>query len=250
MGLLAGLLGIGGGLVIVPVLVVLLPAFGIVPAEHAMLVAIATSLASIVITSLSSVRAHHKRNNVPWEVAIPVMVGAGIGALAVGYLAHNLSGKTLQLLFGIAVALLALRMLGSSSAVGKALLPAKMMLAGLATLLGSIAALLGIGGGALIVPMLNYFSIDMRRAIGCASASGIAIAVFGSLGYVTAGWQHYQLSAGFIGYIYLPALFGVISTSVFTTSLGAALTQRLPVLMIKRVFGVFLMLVAVRMILA
>lgn len=250
VGLLAGLLGIGGGLIIVPVLVVLLPALSIVPPEHAMLVAIATSLASIVITSLSSVRAHHKRNNVPWAIAMPVMFGAALGAMLMGYLAHNLSGKTLQLLFGVAVGLLALRMLFTSNTQGKKPLPARAIVAAISGILGSFAALLGIGGGALIVPMLNYFSVDMRRAIGCASASGIAIAVFGSLGYVTAGWQQYQLSAGFVGYVYLPALLGVISTSVFTTSLGATLTQRLPVITIKRVFGVFLILVAVRMILS
>lgn len=250
VGLLAGLLGIGGGLVIVPVLVVLLPAFDVIPAEHAMVVAIATSLASIIITSLSSVRAHHKRNNVSWPIALPVMVGAGIGSLLIGYLAHNLSGKTLQLIFGAAVGLLALRMLISSSAAGKAALPKAFTLGSIAAVLGSFAALLGIGGGALIVPVLNYFSVDMRRAIGCAAASGIAIAVFGTIGYVSAGWQHYQLSAGFIGYIYLPALLGVISTSIFTTSIGASLTQKLPVMTIKRVFGIFLLVVSARMILA
>ena len=113
--------------------------------------------------------------------------------------------------------------------------------------LGGIASLLGIGGGALFVPMLNYFSLDMRRAIGCAAASGIAIAVFGSLGYVIAGWQHYQLSDGFVGYIYIPALLGIVATSVFTAPLGAKLTQRLPVLTMKRVFGVLLLLIAVKM---
>lgn len=250
VGLLAGLLGIGGGLIIVPVLVVLLPFFDVIPAEHAMVVAIATSLASIIITSVSSVRAHHKRNNVSWNIALPVMLGAGLGALLVGYLAHNLSGNTLQLIFGVAVGILALRMLISRSTTGKAALPGLIPLGSLAALLGSFAALLGIGGGALIVPMLNYFSVDMRRAIGCAAASGIAIAVFGTVGYVTAGWQHYQLSAGFIGYIYLPALLGVISTSVFTTSIGASLTQKLPVMTIKRVFGIFLLVVSARMILA
>ena len=88
----------------------------------------------------------------------------------------------------------------------------------------------------------------MRRAIGCAAASGIAIAIFGTLGYVIAGWQHYQLADGFVGYIYLPALLGIVSTSVFTAPVGARLAQKLPVLMIKRVFGVFLLLVGARMI--
>src|SRR5690606_1414306 len=115
---------------------------------------------------------------------------------------------------------------------------------------GGLASLLGIGGGALFVPVLNYYSVDMRRAIGCAAASGIAIAIFGSLGYVIAGWRHYQFEQGFIGYIYLPALLGIVSTSVFTAPLGARMTQRLPLLTVKRVFGVFLLLVSVKMILS
>lgn len=248
VGVLAGLLGIGGGLIIVPVLFVLLPAMNIVPAEHAMLIAVATSLASIIITSSSSVLAHHKRNNVPWDIAGAIMLGAALGAWSAGFLAHHISGNMLKLIFGCSVLLIAIRMLGSRSVVGIASLPAKAPLAALACLMGAISSLLGIGGGALIVPVLNYFSVDMRRAIGCAAASGIAIAVFGSLGYVVAGWQQYPLKAGFFGYIYLPALLGIVCTSVFTTSIGAALTQRLPLLAIKRVFGVFLMLIGARMI--
>lgn len=248
VGFLAGLLGIGGGLIIVPALVMLLPAMAIVPAEHAMLVAVATSLASIIITATSSMLAHHRWGNVLWPVATSVMLGAAIGAWLVGYLAHNISGDVLQLVFGGAVFLLALRMLGSRSTVGKYPLPGKGWLLLISSVLGGTASLLGIGGGALFVPVLNYFSVDMRRAIGCAAASGIAIAVFGTLGYVLAGWQHYTLAQGFVGYIYLPALLGIIMTSVFTAPLGARLTQRLPVLAIKRVFGVFLIVVAAKMI--
>lgn len=247
VGFLAGLLGIGGGLVIVPALVMLLPAFDIVPPTDAIFVAVATSLSSIIMTSTSSVRAHHKFGNVDWSMATPVAVGAAVGAWFVGYFAHHIGSDALQLIFGIAVLLIALRMLGSRSAVGSKLLPAKAVLGSLSALLGGLASLLGIGGGALFVPVLNYYSVDMRKAIGCAAASGIAIAVFGTLGYVIAGWQHYQLADGFVGFIYLPALLGVISTSIFTAPLGARLTQRLPVLIIKRVFGIFLLLVAAKM---
>lgn len=250
VGFLAGLLGIGGGLIVVPVLVMLLPAFGVVPAEQAILVAIATSLASIIVTATSSVLAHHRWGNVPWPTASAIMVGAASGAWAVGYLAHNISTAVLQMIFGIAVLLLALRMLGSRSAVGKKPLPGQITTAAISVFLGGIASLLGIGGGALFVPMLNYYSVDMRRAIGCAAASGIAIAVFGSFGYVIAGWQHYQLADGFVGYIYLPALLGIVSTSVFTAPLGAKLTQSLPVLTMKRVFGILLLLIAAKMILS
>lgn len=249
VGFLAGLLGIGGGLIVVPVLVSLLPALGIVPAEQAILVAIATSLASIIVTATSSVLAHHRWGNVPWATAAVIMAGAAVGAWLVAYLAHNISASVLQLLFGIAVLILALRMLGSRSAIGKKPLPGAALLGAISAALGGLASLLGIGGGALFVPMLNYYSVDMRRAIGCAAASGIAIAAFGSLGYVIAGWQHYQLAEGFVGYIYLPALFGIACTSAFTAPLGAKLTQRLPVLTIKRVFGVLLLLIAAKMML-
>jgi uncharacterized protein len=250
VGFAAGLLGIGGGLIVVPALVMLLPAFGVVPAEQAILVAIATSLASIIITATSSVIAHHRWGNVPWPIASAMMAGAAVGAWSVGYLAHNISGGTLQMIFGCAVLLLSLRMLGSRSAVGKKTLPGKAAIVSMSALLGGIASLLGIGGGALFVPVLNYFSVDMRRAIGCAAASGIAIAVFGTLGYVVAGWQHYQFADGFVGYIYLPALLGIVTTSVFTAPLGAKLTVKLPVLTIKRVFGIFLLLVAAKMMLS
>lgn len=247
VGFLAGLLGIGGGLIVVPALVMLLPAFDIVPADQAILVAIATSLASIIITASSSVLAHHRWGNVPWSIASAIMVGAALGAWAVGYLAHNISAHVLQMIFSIAVLLISVRMLASRATEGKKPMPGSAIMIAISALLGGIASLLGIGGGALFVPMLNHFSLDMRRAIGCAAASGIAIAVFGSLGYVIAGWQHYQLSDGFVGYIYIPALLGIVATSVFTAPLGAKLTQRLPVLTMKRVFGVLLLLIAVKM---
>jgi len=248
VGFLAGLLGIGGGLIIVPALVMLLPAFDIVPADQAILVAIATSLASIIITATSSVIAHHRWGNVPWPVAGSILAGAAVGAWCVGYLAHNISGPVLQTIFGGAVLLLAFRMLGSRTTVGKRALPGRAPMLVISAILGGIASLLGIGGGALFVPMLNYFSVDMRRAIGCSAASGIAIAAFGTLGYVIAGWQHYKIADGFIGYIYVPAWLGIVATAVFTAPIGAKLTQTLPVLTMKRVFGVFLLLVAAKMI--
>ncbi|MDP4535849.1 sulfite exporter TauE/SafE family protein [Alkalimonas collagenimarina] len=247
VGLLAGLLGIGGGLIVVPILVILLPAYGIVAPEHAMLVAIATSLGSIMITATSSIRAHHKWGNIPWPLASRIMLGASIGAWCVGYLAHLVDGVWLQRIFAVAVTLIALRMLGSRSVIGKRALPGNAVVVWVSGVLGGLASLLGIGGGALFVPVLNYYSVDMKRAIGCAAASGVAIAVFGTLGYVIAGWQSYQLSDGFLGFIYLPAMFGIIVTSVFTAPIGARLTQQLPVLKIKRFFGVFLMAVALRM---
>ncbi len=249
-GLLAGLLGIGGGLVIVPLLTLLLPLYHIVPAEHVMLVAVATSLATIVITCASSTRAHHRLHNIPWQLAPAVLTGAAAGALLVGSFAYLVNGRVLQLFFGIAVALIGLRMLFSQAASGVRVLPAKPVLAIISAVLASIASLLGIGGGALYVPVLNFFSVNMRRAIGLAAVTGLVIAIFAVIGYVSSGWSYYSFADGFVGFVYLPAVVAVVSTSMLAAPLGAKLTQKLPVLRIKRIFGLFLLVVSAKMILS
>lgn len=246
-GLLAGLLGIGGGLVIVPLLTVLLPLYGIVPAEHVMLVAVATSLATIVITCSSSTRAHHRLHNIPWRLAPAVLLGAAAGALTVGSFAHLVNGQFLQWFFACAVALIGLRMIFSQMASGLRSLPTRPVLALISAFLASIASLLGIGGGALYVPMLNFFSVDMRRAIGLAAVSGLVIAIFAVIGYVSSGWSYYAFADGFVGFVYLPAVAAVVSTSMLAAPLGAKLTQVLPVLGIKKIFGLFLLLVSAKM---
>ena len=246
-GLLAGLLGIGGGLVIVPLLTVLLPLYGIVPAEHVMLVAVATSLATIVITCSSSTRAHHRLHNIPWRLAPAVLMGAAAGAVTVGSFAHLVNGQFLQWFFACAVALIGLRMIFSQMASGLRPLPTRPVLALISAFLASIASLLGIGGGALYVPMLNFFSVDMRRAIGLAAVSGLVIAIFAVIGYVSSGWSYYAFADGFVGFVYLPAVAAVVSTSMLAAPLGAKLTQVLPVLRIKRIFGLFLLLVSAKM---
>lgn len=246
-GLLAGLLGIGGGLVIVPLLTFLLPRYGIVPDEHVMLVAVATSLATIVITCSASTRAHHRLNNIPWRLAPPLLAGAAVGALTVGSFAHLVNGDFLQLFFACAVALLGVRMIFSQIASGLRPLPAKPVLALISSLLASIASLLGIGGGALYVPTLNFFSVDMRRAIGLAAVAGLVIAIFAVIGYVSSGLAYYAFADGFVGFVYLPAVAAVVSTSMLAAPLGAKLTQVLPVLRIKKIFGLFLLVVSAKM---
>lgn len=250
VGFLAGLLGIGGGLVIVPVLSAILLHFAVIPPEQVVLVAIATSLASILFTSTSSALAHHKNGNVPWEIAPWVMTGVAFGALISGFLAALLPEQAVRLVFAISVALIALRMFASSnknSATTREL-PNKSVLTGLTTITGGLSAMIGIGGGAVLVPLLSYFSVDMKKAIGCASASGIVIALFGSIGYVTSGSGQFALQDGFAGFVYLPALLGIVCTSWFTAPLGAKATHHLPVATIKKVFAGLLLVVAVTMV--
>ncbi|MCF6434647.1 MULTISPECIES: sulfite exporter TauE/SafE family protein [Pseudoalteromonas] len=252
VGFLAGLLGIGGGLVIVPVLSGILRYFNIVPESQIVLVAIATSLASILFTSTSSALAHHRNGNVPWNIAPYVMGGVAFGALISGFLAALLPEPVIRSIFAVSVVLIAIKMLYSSSkkSVTQRALPSGPVLGALTCVMGGLSAMIGIGGGALIVPLLSFFSMDMRKAIGSASACGIVIALFGSLGYITAGSAHYTFSQGFAGFIYLPALFGIVLTSWFMAPLGAKSTQFLPVSTIKKIFAALLLVIAINMIIS
>ncbi|CCQ10138.1 Protein of unknown function DUF81, type 2 [Pseudoalteromonas luteoviolacea B = ATCC 29581] len=250
VGFLAGLLGIGGGLVIVPVLSVILLHFEILPADHIVITAIATSLASILFTSTSSAIAHHKNGNVPWEIAPWVMGGVALGALISGFLASLLPETTVRIVFAVCVTFIAIKMIanGKENEPTQRDLPNKGLLGVLTTLTGGISAMIGIGGGAVLVPLLTFFSVDMKKAIGCASASGIVIALFGSIGYIATGSNTLLLSDGFAGFVYLPALLGIIATSWFSAPIGAKATHHLPVGTIKKMFAVLLMITALKMV--
>ena len=250
VGFLAGLLGIGGGLIIVPVLSSLLLMFDVTSPDHILVISIATSLASILFTSTSSVLAHHKNDNVPWQIAPWVMSGVGLGALISGFAASLIPEQALRNVFAISVVFIAGRMVlaSRSKSLKEKPLPKGIILGSISALMGALSGLIGIGGGALIAPMLNYFSVDMKKAIGCASASGIVIALFGSIGYISAGWQVTDLAHGFAGFVYLPALFGIVITSWFVAPLGAKATHYLPVNILKKIFAVLLVLIALKMV--
>lgn len=250
VGFLAGLLGIGGGLVIVPILSIILLHFAILPPDQVVIVAIATSLASILFTSTSSAIAHHKNGNVPWELAPWIMTGVALGALISGFLAALLPANVVRMVFAVSVALIALKMFYSSTQKDNAKtrsMPNNVVLTFLTTITGGLSAMIGIGGGALLVPLLTFFSLDMKKAIGCASACGIVIALFGSIGYITSGSSYLSISDGFAGFVYLPALFGIVCTSWFTAPLGAKATHHLPVPTIKKIFSVLLLAMATNM---
>jgi len=251
VGFLAGLLGIGGGLIIVPVLSSLLLYLEVLPTEQVVIVAIATSLASILFTSTSSAIAHHKNGNVPWNLAPWIMTGVALGALISGFMAALLPEQIVRIVFAVTVVLIALKMFYSSTQSDvptEREIPSKGLLTILTTITGGLSAMIGIGGGALLVPLLTFFSLDMKKAIGCASACGIVIALFGSIGYISSGSTHFALEDGFAGFVYLPALFGIVCTSWFTAPLGAKSTQYLPVSTIKKIFAALLLVMAANMI--
>lgn len=245
-GFLAGLLGIGGGLVIVPALVYLLPSLGF-SSESIMPVAIATSLASIVFTSASATFAHHKNNNIPWPIAKQLMVMIACGALLGAYIADSLSNEFLTYTFAIAVSILASYMLFSIKVVKSKPMPSHKVIKLIGFGTGYIASIMGIAGGAILVPVLTYYSMSIRQAIGTATACGFVVAVFGAIGFIITGLDQAEIAPWSLGYIYLPALLGIILTSSLFAPYGVKMAEKLPVRYLKRIFAGFLILVAVKM---
>ena len=246
VGFLAGLLGIGGGLIIVPALVYLLAQLGI-SIEVIMPMALATSLATIVVTSASAAFAHHKNENIPWQLTKPLMVVVAIGALIGAFIADLLSAKALTTFFASTVILLATYMLFSIRSTSTRSMPSNKILQFIGLITGTIASLMGIAGGAILVPVLSYFGLALRNSIGVATACGAMVALFGSAGYIITGMQQTGLPQWSLGYIYLPALLGLVLTSSFFAPMGVKLATKLPVTTLKKIFATFLIIVAIKM---
>ncbi|MDZ4349315.1 MAG: sulfite exporter TauE/SafE family protein [Xanthomonadaceae bacterium] len=248
-GILAGLLGVGGGLVLVAALAWLLPTQG-VPQEAAMHVALATSLASIVVTGLSSARSHHRRGSVAWVSVrwlVPgLLVGAGLGSM----LAVALSGEVLRWSVAIycflAAAQLTFGQVRARPADAGEVSGPGLTLAG--TGIGGVSALVGIGGGSMTVPLLIWLGSAPVRAVGTSSACGVFIALASAAGYALLGPQE-GLPAGSIGYVFVPAAIGVALASVVTAPFGVRLAHWISGPALKRVFAGFLALIGISLIL-
>lgn len=248
-GLLAGLLGIGGGLIIVPVLLTLFQ-FMNVPLELSMPMALATSLASIFFTSISAVFSHHKYQNIPWKIAKNLLVFVSVGGLIGSYLVSMLTVTLVINIFAGAVIVLAAYMLFSVKLNMTRRAPKNTIVYSfIGIITGIISSLMGIAGGAILVPVLTYFSIPIRQAMGVATVCGIAVAVFGASGFVLTGFALPSLPPYSLGYIYLPALLGIILSSTSFVKIGVTLAKHLPVLFLKKLFALFLICVAINMLL-
>ncbi|WP_166422111.1 sulfite exporter TauE/SafE family protein [Paraglaciecola sp. 20A4] len=248
VGLFAGLLGIGGGLIIVPSLLYLLTEHVHLPLKVAMPMAIATSLSTIVLTAISSSRAHYKLGNLRQFYLLWTGLGISVGAIIGPQFATMIPAESLKTLFAILVLVIAAQMilLGNKSAkrdVSKEIL----LLIGVIT--GCISSVMGIGGGAIMVPALLWCRVDIRIAIGCAAFSGLVIALFGSASFIVAGWDNEHLPQWAVGFIYLPATLGIVCTSVFTAGVGAKLSRSLNTQLLKKIFAGFLVIVSLRMLL-
>lgn len=243
-GVLAGLLGIGGGLVLVAALVWLLPSQG-VPAEHAVHAALATALASIVMTGLSSARAHHRRGSVLWPTAAWLVPGMLLGGWLGSLLATRLDGGLLRAFIAVYCYLAALQ-LGLDwprARPERPDAPRGPAYTAAGGLVGALSALVGIGGGSMTVPLLVWRGVRPVRAVGTSSACGVAIALASAAGYAAHGPAPGSLPAGSWGYVFLPAAIGIAVASVLTAPLGTKMAHRISGQALRRLFAAFLLLV-------
>jgi len=244
-GLIAGLFGIGGGLIIVPVLVFSFGMQGMSP-EVLTHVAVGTSLATIVVTSLSSVRTHHLKQGVRWDIFKPLAVGIVVGAFLGVKTAAQLSGPVLQLLIGCFAILIAIQMgLGLKPRPTREV-PKPFGLGVVGSFIGYGSALFGIGGGSMTTPYLSWSNVRIQQAIGTSAACGLPIAITGALVNIQQGWDHPALMEWSLGYVYLPAFVGIVLTSAWFARYGARLAHALPERTLKRAFAVLLLLVGIR----
>jgi len=245
-GILAGLLGVGGGLVIVPMLIFIFPLQG-VPAELVQLMALGTSLATIVITSISSFRAHDKRGAVRWDIWRAITPGILVGTFGGGFVAAVLPVTVLRTFFVCFLYYIALQMFLDFKPKASRHLPGLIGMSGVGGVIGVVSSLVGIGGGSLSVPFMGYCNVPMHTAVGTSAAIGLPIAVAGTLSFIWNGLSVPNLPPYSLGYVSLIALAGIASASYCTAPLGAKLAHALPISQLKRFFAFFLVCIATRM---
>lgn len=243
-GFFAGLLGVGGGAIMVPVLALMFAAQGM-PAEHVMHLALGTSMAAIIFTSLSSLLAHHRHGAVIWPIVKVITPGVVIGTFAGSQLASFMATRPLAIFFALFMSYVAFQMLANIKPKPSRQLPGVLGMYAVGSGIGAISALVAIGGGSLSVPFMTWCNIKMHHAIGTSAAIGLPIAVAGAAGYLLSGLRVADLPPGSLGYIYLQALAACVAMSMLTAPLGAKAAHSLPVGTLKKIFaGVILLLVA------
>lgn len=241
-GLLAGLLGVGGGIVVVPGLAVVFEAQG-VSARHLMPLALGTSLATIVFTSLASLRAHHARAAVDWSIVRRLTPGLVFGALVGASLAARLSSNVLTVVFAVFLWIAATRLLLDTPVPRGGASPGWLGWSVAGGIIGGVSGVVGIGGGTLSVPLLTWCRVRLHEAIGTAAAAGFPLALAGAFGYFANGLAFGDLPRHSAGFVYLPAVLGVALASIVTAPLGAQLAHRLPTDRLQQFFALFLYVV-------
>ncbi len=245
-GLLAGMLGVGGGIVIVPVLFFLFQALGVSP-ESAMVISTATSLATIVPTSVSSIRAHHSKGNVDFALLKAWAPFILVGVLAGSYLVTVLNATYLTLLFGVIATLSAINMLlGKKDAIFSSL-PGRIGQWIMAACIGLFSSMVGIGGGTLTVPTLTFCNYPAHRAVGTAAAVGLIISLPAAITLLFAGTTPIDAPFATYGYVNLLGFICIVPLTVFFAPIGATIASKLDAAMLKKVFAVVLIITGLRM---
>ncbi len=242
-GFMAGLLGIGGGMIMVPFMTMILESKG-VDAEHVVKMAVATSLATICFTSLSSVRAHHKHGAVLWPVARLLAPGILLGSLIGAQIAAALPTRILSLLFALFIAYSATQMFIDRKPKASRTLPGKPGMFGVGSVVGLLSSIVGAGGAFVSVPFMTWCNIKIHQAVATSASLGFPIALAGTLGYVWAGRDLSDMPAGAFGYLYLPGLLVIATISMMTAPLGARTAHRMDIRPLKRAFAVVLYILA------
>jgi len=244
VGFIAGLLGVGGGGIMVPALTFIFLQQG-VHIDTVMHLALGTSMASIIVTSFSSLLAHQKHKTINWEIVKLMSIGVILGTFSSTFVASYLSSFYLGLFFTLFMGYVAIQMLlkKQSKNVIKNINKGSLLIA--STGIGAISALVSIGGGSLTVPYLTSKNIDIKKAIGTSAAIGFPISVAGTLGYLINGWNSEYSDS--LGFIYLPAVFLISIASFITVPYGVKLAQHLPVKILKKVFALLLVALSLKM---
>ena len=246
-GLLAGLFGVGGGLIIVPALIFSFKAQGMDP-EVLTHIAIGTSLATIIITSVSSINSHHNQGAVRWSIFSTLGPGILLGTFFGATTAVNLSSHILQNLLGLFAVAISLKMWFGFKVYEGARVPGKTALVIAGVVIGSISSMLGIGGGTFTVPFLRKANLTMKQAIGTSAACGLPIALMGTAFYIMLGQPNKNLPQLTTGYIYWPAFFGIVLTSMLFARYGASIAHVLKPEKLQKIFAIFLMVVGASLI--
>lgn len=250
-GVMLGMIGVGAALITVPLLAFLLPGMD-VPADQVMRTALATSMAVVAATSVSSVLAHHRRGNVDWA-SVKVLASVSILGVAAGVLLASVTpDRALQVVFGCFMIIAALRMAHGAWKAGSAAEPevetprSRLILATGGGLIGFSASFIGGGGGVFMVPFLHWCGLITKRAVGTSTAAGLPVAVAGAAVFIAAGWSEAQVP-GVIGYLHLPALLCVGLGGLVAAPLGARLAAKLPARLVRAAFAVVVSVIAVKM---
>ena len=253
VGFMAGLLGIGGGMAMVPIMLFVFKAQGAqagFPPEHLMHMALATAMATIPFTSAASVRAHHARGGVDWKIVTGMLPGLAMGAVIAGLVAGIVPGRPLAIFFAAFILYAATSMFFDLTPAGKRALPGRVGLALVGSIVSFLASFVAAGAAFMTIPFMTWCNVPLKRAVGTAAAIGFPLGVAASVGYALAGMRAGPMPAWSLGFIYLPALALIVPASVLVAPWGVRVSQRMPVKRLRIVFALVLYGIAIRMVIS